>query len=53
MEKLHFFSAVFHLIFFILAGNHDMNESMDEFEFWHAHTTDAELAALERLKKSP
>ena len=30
---LHFFSAVFHLILFILAGNDDMHESSDEFEF--------------------
>ena len=29
----HFFSAVFHLILFILAGNDDMHESSDEFEF--------------------
>ena len=28
---LHFFSAVFHLILFILAGNDDMHESSDEF----------------------
>ena len=27
------FSAVFHLILFILAGNDDMHESLDEFEF--------------------
>ena len=36
MEKkrcLHFFSAVFHLFLFILAGNDDMHESSDEFEF--------------------
>ena len=30
---LHFFSAVFHLILYILAGNDDMHESSDEFEF--------------------
>ena len=29
---LHFFSAVFHPILFILAGNKDMHESLDEFE---------------------
>ena len=35
MEKrcIHFFSAVFHPILFILAGNDDMHESPDEFEF--------------------
>ena len=31
---LHLFSAVFHLILFILAGNDDMHKSSDEFEFW-------------------
>ena len=37
MEKktrcLHFFSAVFHPFLFILAGNDDMHESSEEFEF--------------------
>ena len=28
-----FFSAVFHPFLFILAGNDDMHESSDEFEF--------------------
>ena len=37
---LHFFSAVFHLIFFILVGNDDMHESSDEFEFRLDWTTD-------------
>ena len=34
MEKkrcCHFFSAVFYPILFILAGNNDMNESLEEF----------------------
>ena len=30
---VHFFSAVFHPFLFILAGNDDMHESSDEFEF--------------------
>ena len=34
------FSAVFHLILFILAGNDDMHESSDEFEFRLDWTTD-------------
>ena len=38
---------------FKLAGNKDMHESSDEFEVWPDLTTDLELAALERLKKSP
>ena len=35
MEKtvFHIFSAVFHPILIILAGNDDMHESSDEFEF--------------------
>ena len=28
----HIFSAIFHLILFILAGNEDMHKSLDEFE---------------------
>ena len=42
MEKrcLHFFSAVFHSFLFILAGNDDMHENLDEFEFPPDWTTD-------------
>ena len=36
---LIFFSAVYHPILFILAGNDDMHESSDEFEFPPARTT--------------
>ena len=32
-QCLHFFSAVFHPFLFKLAGNDDMHESLDEFEF--------------------
>ena len=39
-------------ILFILAGYDDMHESSKEFEIWPRLLT-AELAALERLKKSP
>ena len=38
---------------FILAGNDDMHESSDEFEFSQIGPPTAELAALECLKKSP
>ena len=33
VEKMccHFFSAIFYPILFILAGNDDMHESLDEF----------------------
>ena len=34
------FSAVFHPILLILAGNEDMHESSNEFEFRPARTTD-------------
>ena len=37
---LHFFLAVFHPFLFILAGNDDMHESLDEFEFRPDWTTD-------------
>ena len=42
LEKkcLHFFSAVFHPFLFILAGNDDMHQSSDEFEFRPEWTTD-------------
>ena len=42
MEKqcCHFFSAVFYPILFILAGNDDMHESSEEFEFRPDPTTD-------------
>ena len=42
MEKrcCHFFSAVFYTILFILAGNDDMHESPEEFEFLPDPTTD-------------
>ena len=34
------FSNAFDLILFILAGNDDMHESLDEFEIWRDSTTD-------------
>ena len=37
---IHFFSAVFYPFLFILAGNHDMHESSEEFEFRPDWTTD-------------
>ena len=30
---LYFFSAAFHPFLYLLAGNDDMHESLDEFEF--------------------
>ena len=41
---LHFFSAVFHPFFFILAGNYDIYESSDEFEFRPDWTTDCRVS---------
>ena len=42
MEKrfCHFFSAVFYLILFILAGNDDMHESSEELEIQPDPNTD-------------
>ena len=42
MEKqcCHFFSAVFYPILFILAGNDDMHESLEEFEIQRDQTID-------------
>ena len=37
---LHVFSVVFDPILFILAGNEDMHEISDEFEFWPDRITD-------------
>ena len=39
-RRHHVFSNVFDLILFILAGNDDMHESLDEFEIWQDLTTD-------------
>ena len=36
----HFFSAVFHPFLFLIAGNDDMHESWEEFEFQPDWTTD-------------
>ena len=35
----HFFSSVLDRIHFILAGNDDIHESLDEFEIWPDPTT--------------
>ena len=39
-QCLHFFSAVVYPFLFILAGNDDLHESSDEFEFWPDWTSD-------------
>ena len=46
MEKqcCHFFLAVFYPILFILAGNDDMHESSEEFEFLSDPTTDSRVS---------
>ena len=38
-KTLHFFSAVLDRILFILAGNDNIHESLDEFEIWLDLTT--------------
>ena len=49
---LHFFSIVFHSIFFILAGTHEMDESLEEFDIRQDPTIDCGVNCLERLKKN-
>ena len=46
MEKrcCHFFSAVLYPILFILAGNDDIHESLEEFEIQQDPTTDCEVS---------
>ena len=39
-RRHHVFSNAFDQILFILAGNDDMHESLDEFEIWPDLTTD-------------
>ena len=39
-QCIHFFSAVLDLILFILAGNDNIHESLDEFEICLDMTTD-------------
>ena len=39
-QCLHFFSVIFYLILFILAGNQDMHKISDKFEFLPDWTTD-------------
>ena len=39
----HFFSAIFYSILFILAGNDDMHESSEEFEFLPDLTIDCRV----------
>ena len=50
-QRHHFFSVAIDPILFKLAGNEDMRNILDEFEFRPPQTT--ELAALERRKKFP
>ena len=44
---------IFDWIFFIYGGNEDNHKVLDKFEIWPDPTIDAELAALECLKKIP
>ena len=39
-NRLHFFSVAIDLIFFKLAGNEDMHNILDDFEFRPDRTTD-------------
>ena len=56
-----FLGLFFYPILFILAGNDDMHESLEEFKIWLDLTTDcgvscpgtSEKIAIDLLKKSP
>ena len=50
-RRHHFFSVAVDPILFKRAGNEDMHNILDEFEFRPDRTTDYRLAALERRKK--
>ena len=50
---LPLFSAVFHPIIFILAGNNYMYESSDEFEIQHDSTTDCRVSCPLASEKNP
>ena len=47
----HVFSNVFNQIHFILAGNDNIQKSLNELKFGEIRPWTTELAALERLKK--
>ena len=47
------FLDFFYQILFILAGNDDMHENLDEFEICQIRPRTTELAALELMKKNP
>ena len=51
----HVISVDIDPIFFKFAGNKDMHNIMNEFEFWPDRTTNStmELAGLERLRNTP
>ena len=49
----HFFSAVFHPILFILAGNDDMHKSLEEFEIRPDLTTDCGVSCPLASEKNP
>ena len=55
MEKtmLPLFSAVFYSTLFILAGNDDMYESLEEFEIWPDLTTDCGVSCHLASEKIP
>ena len=52
-RRHHFFSVAIDPILFKLAGNEDMHNILDEFEFGQIGPPTTELAALERRKKFP
>ena len=45
-NRRHFFSVAIDPILFKLAGNEDMHNILDEFEFWPDLTTDYRVSCL-------
>ena len=52
-RRHHFFSIAIDPILFRLAGNENMHNILDEFEFWPDLATDYGVSSLERRKKFP
>ena len=52
-RRHHFFSVAIDPILFKLAGNEDMHNILDEFEFWPDQTTDSGVSCPWALEKIP
>ena len=52
-RRHHVFSKAFDRILFILTGNDDIHESLDEFEIWPDSTTDYGVSCPLAYEKNP